>query len=211
MTHMIRFAAAIALLFVAVLTMTPERADAECLKDFMIALSPCDWQKIWPRPGGPDPNASPCLPLTLTGTNGPDRLEGEQGADRLVGKKGADVLIGDWGQDTLKGGRGADTLDGGKGYDQLIPGRGDDTLTGGRDPDDFVFTKSGRGSKVITDFDSDEDCIVLSTENNASWKPIANIIASVQAVGSGNYVYTLRRGLTVETTVPLRTEDFQLD
>ena len=73
-----------------------------------------------------------------------------------------------------------------------------------------MFTKGGLGRKFVTDFDSDEDCIVLSTENNASWKSIADIIASVRAVGTGNYVYTLRRGLKVKTTVPLRTGDFEM-
>ena len=199
-----------ALLFA--LAATPYPADAACTlqEAIMLPLSPCEWQRFRPRPGGPDPNASPCLPLTLTGTDSADRLEGEQGDDLIVGKKGADVLTGSWGDDTLKGGRGADTLNGSIGFDTLIPGRGDDTLTGGRAPDDFVFTKSGLGRKFITDFDSDEDCIVLSTENNASWKSIADIIASVKAVGSGNYVYTLRRGLKVETTVPLRAEDFEV-
>lgn len=59
------------------LTLTPDRADAGCPGSFMIALGPCDRQKFRPRPDGPDPNASPCLPLTLTDTDSADRLEGE--------------------------------------------------------------------------------------------------------------------------------------
>lgn len=122
------------------------------------------------------------------------------------------MLIGGWGSDTLRGGRGHDTLDGGRGYDELIPGRGKDTPTGGsHDRDDFVFAGRGTGNKFITDFDGDNDCSILSTENDISWKSVANIIAGVKAVGSGTCVYKLRRGLTVEKTVPLRADDFRVD
>ncbi len=105
------------------------------------------------------------VPVTITGTDGPDRLTGTNGddvidgrggndvidglggndvicggpgADRLTGGAGRDVLRGDDGADLLTGGPGADTLDGGPGADTLDGGPGRDALTGGAGNDRLV-------------------------------------------------------------------------
>ena len=170
-------------------------------------------------------------PLDLTGTSGPDDLEGGDGNDRLVGRKGDDVLWGDRGNDELRGGkgnddlhggRGADTLvggdgndalHGGRGADRLMSGNGDDTFIGGPGADRFIFFPGETGDKIVTDFGDGDDRIVMKAgPNPESWPSVADIIAGGQAVGSGNYRYTLASGLTVEMTNnrPLRPEDFLL-
>ncbi len=190
----------------------------------MRPLTRCEWQRRSPRPE----DEHVCDPVTLTGTNGPDTLWGNGGDDVLIGKKGDDRLIGDGGNDELLGGKGADTLDGGpdddlllggKGADTLDGGRGDDTLNGGRGDDTytgdighdrFVFKSSHKGDKIITDFDVCfwSDYIVLTGGN---WPTVADILASEEEDPAGYFVYRLRRGLTVETDVQLRAEDFVLE
>lgn len=150
-------------------------------------------------------------PITRTGTQGNDDLSGGSGDDVLTGKKGNDVLRGLGGNDLIKGGGGNDTLYGGDGDDDLRGWKGDDTYTGGAGADRFVFSPWESGDKIITDFQSG-DTIVLSTDLNASpWPPVADIVAGVVAQGTQHLVYTLRPGLTVETTVALEAGDFLLE
>ena len=163
--------------------------------------------------------------LDLTGTNGPDDLQGGDAGDVLVGKQGDDFLVGNGGNDELRGGKGNDELHGGRGADalyggngddllygdrgadKLLGGNGDDTYTGGPGADRFVFFSGETGDKIITDFGDGSDQIVLRTEAFA-WPSVADIIAGVVAQGDRYLVYTLSPGLTVETDVPLRPEDF---
>ena len=166
--------------------------------------------------------------LDLTGTNGPDNLEGGDAGDLLVGKQGDDFLVGNGGNDELRGGKGNDELQGGRGADalyggngndllygdrgadKLLGGNGDDTYTGGPGADRFVFFSGETGDKIITDFGDGSDQIVLRTEAFA-WPSVADIIAGVVAQGDRYLVYTLSPGLTVETDVPLRPEDFRVN
>ena len=192
----------------------------------------CEWQRLSPRPGDEDA----CEPLTLIGTNGPDRLRGADGDDVLRGRGGNDVIRGGGGNDELYGGPGNDVLLGGKGDDELRGrdgndvirggdgndelyggpgddvlrgGKGDDTYTGGHNADRFVFTSSGKGDKIITDFEPcDGDRIVLSSAGTDRWPTVADILASEVQEPGGYTVYTLRRGLTVETDVILEAADF---
>ncbi|MEO0405973.1 MAG: hypothetical protein AAF289_01355 [Cyanobacteria bacterium P01_A01_bin.135] len=71
-----------------------------------------------------------------------------------------DVINGQGGDDLLWGKSGDDTLRGGGGDDILFGGEGDDTLTGSVGRDRFVFTPN-TGMDTITDFDLDDDKIVL--------------------------------------------------
>ena len=91
--------------------------------------------------------------------------------------------------------------------------------TGGRDnyeygdlaSDRFVFSPNNKGDKIITDFDpcfSSRDWIVLVGKG---WPSVADILASEVEESGGFFVYRLRRGLTVETDVPLETGDFLLE
>ena len=108
---------------------------------------------------------------TLTGSHGRDLIFGEEGNDtigggegndRLFGGEGDDSLDGGEGNDLLMGGEGDDTLIGGEGDDMLIGGEGDDTLTGGDDADSFVFGEDS-GTDTITDFDTANDKIHLTS------------------------------------------------
>ena len=168
----------------------------------------------------------------MWGGSGNDRLEGGKGHDVMWGGDDDDVLIGGRGNDGMIGGGGDDILKGGRGNDRLLGGwGGDDILTGGKGKDLFVFgplpdgfmLAPDSGHKVITDFERGER-IMLDGEG---WPSVADIIASVVAKGSRHYVYVLspplletdvhrRRGnvyteapgLTLETDVRLRAEDF---
>ena len=126
-----------------------------------------------------------------------------------TGTSGDDTLTGASGDDLLVGLGGADTLSGLGGYDELRGGSGNDSLSGGADADRFVFFPGDTGAKTLTDFAAG-DVIVLK---GSGWASVADIIASVQAVGSTGYRYTLASGLTVQTTNnrSLRTEDFSTE
>ena len=222
MLRMICFVAAITLLFS--LALIPSRAamanEDRCADASRFAIFPlgqCQWQQLSPRPG--DEHVCDIEPLNLVGTDGPDQLYGDDLDDVLIGKRGKDRLDGGKGNDVLHGGRGDDVLIGAMGADELHGGRGDDTYTGGRDSyeygdlasDRFVFSPKNKGDKIITDFDpcfSSRDWIVLAGQG---WPSVADILASEVEESGGFFVYRLRRGLTVETDVPLETGDFLLE
>ena len=169
-------------------------------------LTECERQDLTGTVG----NRDHCASITLTGTKGPDRLYGNDGGnDVLVGRRGNDVIYGHAGDDVIRGGQGDDVLHGGVGSDELAGGKGDDTYTGGSGADRFVFRPSGRGDKIITDFDPCAgDRIILYSNRPGKWPPVADILASEVQEPGGYTVYTLRRGLTVETDVPLEAGDF---
>lgn len=101
----------------------------------------------------------------LDGGRGSDTVNGGSGNDTVFGGSGSDELNGGRGSDQLDGGRGRDSVDGGSGDDLVNGGRGTDVLTGGTGDDAFVFDSRLSSSNVdtITDFDTDDDTIVLST------------------------------------------------
>ena len=92
---------------------------------------------------------------------GDDTLTSSIGSDRLFGNQGKDLLLGGSGNDRLGGGSGNDILEAGDGQDILIGGRGKDIMTGGEGADMFVF-KGTSGRDRITDFNAEEDHIVLN-------------------------------------------------
>ena len=125
---------------------------------------------------------------TLTGSHGRDLIFGEEGNDtigggegndRLFGGEGDDSLDGGEGNDLLMGGEGDDTLIGGAGDDMLIGGEGDDTLTGGDDADSFVFGEDS-GTDTITDFDTANDKIHLTSfSETITWSQLSGKIETV--------------------------------
>jgi Ca2+-binding RTX toxin-like protein len=97
------------------------------------------------------------LPLTLTGSVGPDVITGGIGNDTLNGLAGDDVLSGGTGNDTLNGGTGNDTLKGEAGNDTLVGGAGKDTMTGGAGNDIFDISDHATTqaqADLVTDFTS---------------------------------------------------------
>ena len=124
-------------------------------------------------------------------------VTGTSGAETLTGTDSGELLVGLGGDDTLNA-RG--------GNDELRGGGGDDDLSGGGGADRFVFFSNQTGANAISDFEAGDVIVLLGS----GWSSVSDIIASVQAIGSANYRYTLAPGLTVETTNnrSLRTEDF---
>ena len=157
----------------------------------LMPMTPAQAQKWADEGWDPWIRMAAALRAIVTGTSGPDTLTGTGDGDFLVGLGGADTLSGQGGNDELRG------------------GDGDDDLTGGAGADRFVFLAGETGAKAITDFASG-DVIVLK---GGSWSSAADIVATVQAVGSAGYRYTLASGLTVETTNnrTLRTENFLVE
>lgn len=103
----------------------------------------------------------------MHGEAGNDDLRGGEGNDTIRGGIGNDRLLGGEGEDSLYGGKGSDYLGGGDGDDTLIGGEGNDTLTGGSGADTYVFWAWG-GDNTITDFNPDEDRLVLVNESGWS-------------------------------------------
>ena len=103
---------------------------------------------------------------TIKGGYDNDTLNGSNGDDLLDGGTGDDLLNGSNGDDLLKGGVGNDLLNGSNGDDLLDGGRGNDTLTGGFNADRFFYNGALEfieiGKDVITDFEVNQDQIVLS-------------------------------------------------
>ena len=89
-----------------------------------------------------------------------DIISGEDGDDIIFASGGDDSVKGGADNDALFGGAGNDTVIGDGGHDEIYGGAGDDVLTGGTGKDTFFFAP-GNGNDVITDFDVDDDTLVL--------------------------------------------------
>lgn len=76
---------------------------------------------------------------------------------------GNDVLYGNEVANILHGNDGNDLLDGKGGADVLVGGLGHDILTGGAGADNFIFDSALSATNIdtITDFDTNEDTIIL--------------------------------------------------
>jgi RTX calcium-binding nonapeptide repeat (4 copies) len=85
-------------------------------------------------------------PITLSGTNGADKLAGTPGADVIAGQLGNDVIKGLAGKDIICGGAGRDEMVGGKGNDNLLGEGGKDSLKGGPGKDKL---KGGPGADTL--------------------------------------------------------------
>ncbi|MGL5083656.1 MAG: calcium-binding protein [Microcoleaceae cyanobacterium] len=90
---------------------------------------------------------------TIFGDIGVDSLYGGGDRDLLFGNNDSDTIFGDQADDSLYGGSGNDIVVGGSGSDIVLGDRGDDTLTG--------ISRRGAGVTLITDFNPDEDTILL--------------------------------------------------
>ena len=106
----------------------------------------------------------------LLGEKGDDIISGGNGDDTIIGGDGNDIINGDAGNDTIKGGTGHDIIDGGagndiieagSGNDMIIDSAGSDTLTLGDGKDILMVNTEVGGTRTITDFNKDEDRVVL--------------------------------------------------
>lgn len=98
--------------------------------------------------------------LTVIGNSLGNAIKGNDGDNRIEGRGGADTIKGYDGHDTLLGGAGNDSLNAGDDNDLIAGGTGNDRMKGGKGLDSFVFL-TGDGQDVITDFDEDEDSLLL--------------------------------------------------
>jgi len=96
----------------------------------------------------------------IGGGAGTDTLSGGELNDTLYGGAGDDSLVGGDGKDVLYGGQGNDILSGGNDDDTLWGSMDNDTLTGGDGADTFAFA-AGSGLDIITDFDTENDVLML--------------------------------------------------
>jgi archaellum component FlaF (FlaF/FlaG flagellin family) len=103
----------------------------------------------------------------ISGFGGSDRLFGGDGYDVLRGGTQSDQLFGEAGSDRLFGGYGKDLLKGGTENDRLFGGNGDDLMVGDEGADIFVL-QSHHGLDTISDFNLNEDRLVLSTNFTGS-------------------------------------------
>ncbi|MGD1804089.1 spondin domain-containing protein [Dapis sp. BLCC M126] len=121
---------------------------------------------------------------TLNGFGGRDWLVGGRGNDLLRGGAGDDILEGRTGVDHLLGGAGDDMLKGGAGNDRLNGGAGNDTLMGGSKSDLFIFNTNEAfdtddvGVDTITDFNTDDDFILLDRDTFAAITSVSSSKAS---------------------------------
>jgi serralysin len=122
----------------------------------------------------------------LIGGDGDDVIQGRGADDRLIGGIGADRLGGGQGSDELRGGPGDDVLFGGLGPDELYGGPGAPILTGGPGSDRFVFDVSPFGGSIgtITDFATNRDAIVLSSQAFVGVGPEGTLAARSFALGA---------------------------
>lgn len=123
----------------------------------------------------------------MIGSKGSDFLFGDDGNDLLFGGNGSDILIGGAGNDILIGWNGDNLLRGGEGDDHIVSGYGKDTMfgdegndtfimgigdiaTGGADADTFHFNTWRKGAVTITDFNPEEDTLVMSGAKWRDWE-----------------------------------------
>ncbi|PMN91619.1 calcium-binding protein [Enterovibrio norvegicus] len=106
---------------------------------------------------------------TLDGGAGNDAVSGGNGNDQLWGGGGSDTLFGNEGNDKLYAEGGNDQLDGGAGDDLLVADIGNNILTGGSGADTFsagdyreYATQNSQYNNTVTDFDGDEDSIIVA-------------------------------------------------
>ena len=112
--------------------------------------------------------------LNLTGNEFGQLLAGNAGVNAISAGGGDDTLLGLSGNDQMAGGDGGDVLDGGDGSDRLEGGLGSDRMTGGAGADRFVYSTAGSTDvDVITDFNVDEDRIVLDGDPGSVFAGLA--------------------------------------
>ncbi len=92
---------------------------------------------------------------------------GNDGNNSSTGDQNDEVFYGLGGNDTIDARGGADIVFGGDGDDTLTGGSGNDTLSGGEGFDEFRFDPSNEneGLDVITDFNVEEDTVVVRAKD----------------------------------------------
>ncbi len=174
-----------------------------------------------PAGGAGNSTSIPDVAEELEGPEGDAYIGGD---NDLTGWAGSDTLDGGAGDDTLSGFAGNDLLLPGTGDDWIymeIDGLGasassvevasyvnDLTATGGEGRDHFVFSDTGdrdtgdSSELWITDFDEDEDTIVIESAHFSIFNTAVTDLGDIDTNGDGvisaddrNWVYNFSRGL----------------
>lgn len=153
----------------------------------------------------------------ISGDLGADALQGGLDNDTLSGGLGEDTLFGGWGDDQLNGVEDdtnvdgiqdtddADFLNGGGGNDQILAGK-DDIVTAGAGDDTIVlgdWITEGHAAQ-ITDFNGDEDNILLVWDDAAGDEPTVGLQINptnpdlIQILMNGTAVADLDAGSDIE-------------
>lgn len=121
-----------------------------------------------------------------------DRFYGEDGNDLLNGNAGNDFLYGGIGNDTIFGGLDRDFIYGGDGDDRIDGGAGNDIISGGLGRDKFIFIDNS-GTDVITDFDINQDILIIDLDPYTSASEIFGMMTEYEtfteiSLGFGRFV-----------------------
>lgn len=123
---------------------------------------------------------------TVYVTDGAAVVAGTAGDDHLISASASQVLLGGAGDDILSGGSGDDWLYGGAGDDVLSGNLGHNVMTGGDGQDTFFFRNVVAGAdsgldvvNVITDFNVNDDVILLNIASGSDFAAIGSTTADV--------------------------------
>lgn len=153
---------------------------------------------------------------SLSGNSGDDDLSGNAGDDRLTGGGGSDLLKGGAGQDVLSGveigtqgmqvqdAGDPDYLNGGSGDDRVVAGMSD-VVSLGQGLDTVVLGHWGSGDEVasITDFNPQEDHVLMVYDDSAGITPEAHFVETPNNTGSYDLmVNNVRVAMVHSDTMP---------
>ena len=131
----------------------------------------------------------------INGGDGSDDIFGGNGSDNIFGGNGSDDINGGNGSDHINGGNGSDDINGGYGSDDIRGGNGNDILSGGAGSDTFIFD-AGSGSDYVTDFDTDQDELLIF-DALANSQSAQDLVDSATIV-NGNTIISFSDGSTIE-------------
>lgn len=140
-----------------------------------------DRSNVYDASGGDD---------TITGGMLDDTLIGGEDSDLIEGGSGDDAIFGGFNRATRDDDLDADTIDGGEGDDTLFLGGGD-IATGGAGADIFVTVQDAGSNSTITDFDADEDQLVVEAVDPDDLSVLG------QTVSDSGLVITLSNGASI--------------
>lgn len=153
---------------------------------------------------------------TLFGHSGDDDLSGNAGDDRLTGGAGHDLLKGGAGNDLLHGvevtaqgtqvrdAADPDFLNGGSGDDTVVAGMADIVSLGqGLDTVVLGHWVSGDEAVTITDFDPQEDHVLMVYDDSTGTAPEAHFVETPDTSGSYDLmVNDIRIATVLSDTMP---------
>lgn len=96
---------------------------------------------------------------------------------------GNDNIAGSSQMDVIYGGAGKDKIDAGGGDDRIWSQAANDILTGGKGADRFYFAYDKFGRDRITDFDVDQDVLILDSPDYATFRDGDDTVIKIVGMG----------------------------